>query len=308
MYRKILVGIDGSDQGRDALAFAGLMASRTGAELIAANVHPSLGSIPAPSDPNWASEMREYSGRLLDETIAGVRADDERLRRISVESSSPARGLNDLAELEEADLLVVGSSHRGKIGRALAGTVGVKLLHGSPCAVAIAPAGFRDTDDARLGEIAVGYDGEPEAKRALTTAIDLARSVGADLRIISVARAADVGFETRGFSYPGTAQLDNAIADEMRVVLDQALERVPEDIQASGTLVTDRHESLADQEGIDLVVVGSRGYGALRRVLLGSVSGELVRVSPYPVIVVPRGAKITEEPRAETAGAVGSAG
>jgi hypothetical protein len=42
--------------------------------------------------------------------------------------------------------------------------------------------------------------------------------------------------------------------------------------------------------------------------LLGSVSGELVRVSPYPVIVVPRGAKITEEPRAETAGAVGSAG
>jgi nucleotide-binding universal stress UspA family protein len=252
--------------------------------------------------------MRERSGRALDEAIAGAQLNEDRIKRISVESTSPAHGIHDLAQLEDVDLIVVGSSHSGKIGRALAGTVGVKLLHGSPCAVAIAPAGFRDRKDPELGLIAVGYDGEPEAERALTGAIDLARSVGAGLRLIGVARAADVGFESRGFSYPGTAQLDEAVADQMEVSVGKAVERVPDDIEVSSKVFSDRHESLADQEGIDLIVVGSRGYGPLRRVVLGSVSGELVRSSLYPVIVVPRGAKVSGEPAAETAGAVGSAG
>lgn len=44
----------------------------------------------------------------------------------------------------------------------------------------------------------------------------------------------------------------------------------------------------AAREGLDLLVLGSRGFGPLRRVLLGSVSSELVREAPWPVMVVPR--------------------
>ena len=62
-------------------------------------------------------------------------------------------------------------------------------------------------------------------------------------------------------------------------------------------IVGDPVRELAAQSGsADLMVVGSRGYGPLRAVLLGSVSGRLVREAACPVIVVPRG---VEEPLEE---------
>lgn len=77
----------------------------------------------------------------------------------------------------------------------------------------------------------------------------------------------------------------------MQEVLDGAIERVRGEIETVGVLVTRSNENLADQEGISLMTVGSRGWGPLRRVLLGSVSSHLVSSAPWPLIVFPRGAK-----------------
>src|ERR1017187_2650858 len=52
------------------------------------------------------------------------------------------RALHELAEHQHVDLLVVGSCHRGSIGRVLVGNDALATLNGAPCAVAIAPAGY----------------------------------------------------------------------------------------------------------------------------------------------------------------------
>jgi nucleotide-binding universal stress UspA family protein len=298
MYRKILVGIDGNDHGRDALALGGLIATRTAAELIAAHVYPSTGPFRSPELAGW-EQTRDVAERVLEETIADVDVGLEHIGHTTLEGTSPAQGLHDLAEAEEADVIVVGSPHRGSVGRALAGTVGLTLLHGSPCAVAIAPADFRKQGDTALRVIGVGYDGTPESEVALDGAIDLARSVDALLRIVTVASLPPIGFQGKGFRHASATEMKEAIAEEMQEALDRALERIPDGIEAFGHLVSGTWNELADQEDIDLMMVGSRGYGPLRRVLLGSVSSHLVRAASYPLIVVPRGAPTNAGPPAE---------
>ena len=69
-------------------------------------------------------------------------------------------------------------------------------------------------------------------------------------------------------------------------------------------MIPDPRVKLADLEGIDLMLVGSRGYGPMGRVLLGSVSSQLMHAAPCPVIVVPRGAAGVVETAGARAGNV----
>lgn len=96
------------------------------------------------------------------------------------------KSLHELAESIDADLIVVGSTARGPIGRALAGTTAERLLHGGPCAVAIAPRGFRETERPGLHRIGVAYCTDPDSSAALAVAHEIARATGGLLDVISV--------------------------------------------------------------------------------------------------------------------------
>ena len=76
----------------------------------------------------------------------------------------------------------------------------------------------------------------------------------------------------------------------METVIQAALDSIPEEVEATGAVVAGGVDELGDQPGVDLLVVGSRGYGPLRRVLLGSTAAALIHHAKYPVIVFPRGA------------------
>lgn len=269
MSKKIIVGFDGNEGGRDALALGKLLARAEGAELIAACFYESLALPPVGSYEGWEGELRAFAERTLKEV--GTPSPGE-LRTLALASESPVRGLHQLAEREEADLIVVGTSHRSKVSQALAGVVAQGILHGSPSAVAVAPAGFRDRRPA-LSRIGVGYDGRPEAEEALTAAIELARSTGASLRLIAVATS-------------------SMVVEPLQELLDEGLSRASREVEAATKLAGGPGVRLSDEPDLDLLVVGSRGYGPFRRVLLGSVSGELVREPSIPVIVVPRGAEV----------------
>lgn len=288
MFDKIVVGYDGSDQARDALALGRLIADPTGGELIAASVWESVSQLPRIAFGRWQEYAREQTGRTAAEAGGDTRPE-------VIESTSAARGLHELAERENADLIVVGSSHLGRAGRALAGTVGVSLLHGSPCPVAVAPAGFRDLSGTEIRVIGVGYDGQPEADVALGGAIELARATGASLRILTVARPPASGFEGKGYIQQGREELAAAVKEEMQQVLDRGIATVPPDVEATGSLITDSQDP--DDEDIDLMALGSRGYGPARRVLLGSNSARLLTAAPCPAIVFPRGISAPAEER-----------
>jgi nucleotide-binding universal stress UspA family protein len=207
-----------------------------------------------------------------------------------------SRSLHEIAEETNADLIVVGSTHRGRIGRVVAGSVGVALLHGAPCAVAIAPRGYRERAH-EIRTIAVGFDGSAESGLALMAASELAAATGATLNLISVAEPPVIGTGTGGTG--GWHALKDAIEGQTRDQLAQARETLPDGIEVEATLISgDPVDALISsaETSVSILVVGSRAYGPLRRVLLGSVSTSLVRSAPCPLIVTPRG--MHEAPRA----------
>lgn len=294
MYRKILVGYDTSDQSKDALALGKQLADATGAELIVAGV--------SQFDPRWGgfdAHFREADAGYAREIEAAAKTVGAEPKAFP--SSSPARGLHQLAEEIGADLIVVGSAHHGRTGQVLAGSVGVALLHGSPCAVAIAPHGYRDSAD-EVAAIAVGFDGSPESGHALTAASELASTTGAKLRLVSVAMPPARAALKAGVAWQALLE---AIEESTRKQLIEAEEALPEGIEVEASLITgDPVEALVEVAGAPgtLLVVGSRGYGPLRRVLLGSVSTRLVRSAPSPVIVTPRGMHDTADAAPRTRG------
>jgi nucleotide-binding universal stress UspA family protein len=100
--------------------------------------------------------------------------------------ASPAHVICDLTDREALDLVVVGSPHRGAIGRALIGSVAEALLHGAGAPVLLAPRGYALGDHGAPGRIAVAFDTTPESKVALRHAESLALTTGAFLEVLTV--------------------------------------------------------------------------------------------------------------------------
>ena len=281
-YRKILVGYDDSDQARDALALGRQLADVSGAALVVAGIFPFDPIWGASVDPYFREAEADYA-RQVDEAARAVGAEAE-----AYPSSSAARGLHELAEEIGADLIVVGSSHRSRVGQALAGSVGTTLLHGAASPVAVASRGFRGLT-APVRTIVVGFDGSAESAHALMAGWGLAKQAGATLKLISVAVPPPIAAVR---TEAGRQELLDAIRDRARETLTEARDTVPAGVELESTLITgDPVEALRDVAGSPgtILVVGSRGYGPLRRVLLGSVSGQLVAGAPCPVLVTPRG-------------------
>ncbi len=304
-YRRLIVGYDGSDQAEDALAFARMLAGALGATLTLVEVMPYLPLLSEISivPPTTLAAQRDLTGERLERLARSLDVEAE-----AVESNSPARGLHGVAEQLKADLIVVGSSHRGRIGRVLAGSVGRSLLNGSPCAVAVAPRGYRRHPDYAPRSIGVGFDASPEAKNALDGAAALALGTGASLRAVLVVPPVNYGYGPV-WAVAGP-DLQRMRVEQAQEHLEAALASLPERLNAEGRVVEGSPVSALVEEaerGLDLLVLGSRGYGRVRGVLLGSVAAELIGTAPCPVVVVPRGAQL-DDPSATASGVSAPAG
>jgi nucleotide-binding universal stress UspA family protein len=199
---------------------------------------------------------------------------------------TPSVALVGLAEREEAGTLVVGSPHRGRIGRALLGSVAHHVLHHAPCEVVVAPRGYAERERKGIAKIAVAYDGTVEARTALRRAEALARETGASLHVIVAEDPVVAGIEGGEEFSPKT----NASA-----VLKTALDSIAPTIEATGEHLdpgwrkADRSVAEAIAEAcdgeIDVLVAGTRP--PLDRFLLGSVTNHLIDLAPCAVLVVP---------------------
>ncbi len=274
MYRKIIIGYDGGDGGRDAVAVAQAIGASSNAELVVTGVFPQGPFVDREQEASFARKVQAAAD------LIGVKAE-------AFPSTSPAHGLHDAAEEFDADLIVVGSAHGTESGRMSAGDVGVQLLHGAPCAVAVAPAGSRD-DGESFRTVGVALNGSRESREALGAAIELARAFGAGLRLMTVSAPEPSAF---GWGY-GVFDLNAGMHEIYQGHLDEAAKLVPDDVEVtSGVLTGGPVWELLDRaaEQVDLLCIGSRGYGPVRRVLLGSVSAHLMKHASGVVLVVPRG-------------------
>lgn len=147
---------------------------------------------------------------------------------------SPSRALQALAEELEAGLIVVGSSHTGHLGRVLPGSTAERLLHGSPCPVAVVPHGYRSASKGEPWVIACAWDGGPESEAALLAAEALAKELSASLRVISVFEVPRY-VETSGMGM-GYAQVMSDFGESARRALQQRVAHVADDVRPEGEL------------------------------------------------------------------------
>jgi nucleotide-binding universal stress UspA family protein len=137
--------------------------------------------------------------------------------------------------------------------------------------------------------ILVAIDGSPDSDQALAQAIDLAESEHGRLTLFSaVVTPPAAAYIGAGGGVAATLARDSEA--ETETVLRAAAQRVPDQVSLSTVLGSEpvRHGLIHQiKEGAhDLVVMGSRGRGAVRSVLLGSVSHYVLHHSPVPVLIV----------------------
>ncbi len=299
MFRHVFVGVDGRPAGRDAVALAQqLSAPDTPPTLVHIRELVPVGGSSQAYDARAAQE----STRILEHEWAATGA---RGGRISVTASSVGRGLHSLAERDGADLIVVGSCHRGFAGRVLVGNDTRRALNGASCAVAVAPVDHAQRSPT-ITTIGVGYDGSTESRDALALARELAAQHHAAVRILHV-----VPIPTSPYSgYTGTA-----LADRLEATVAAATDELSRlGVDGEARIGGVGEELAAFASTVDILVIGSRGYGALRRLMLGSTAHYLTGHARCAVVVLPRGVSddsehpSSEDREAATLSAAGDSG
>lgn len=272
MRPKIVIAYDTSPSAADGLALGALLADLRGADILVARVLPDTSSAATERAAQaWfrttLHETREDAATLLG---------DRPFELWPIFGTPVATGINALAEERGAELIVFGSPHHGPIGRVLLGSAAAEACDGAPCAVAIAPRGFRDRAVLDPAVIGVAFDGSSESAAAARTGTELAGEAGATLRVM--------GVEPTGWSRPirhhesvataltlANAELDGGVEVETRLLRGDPARALARETDALG-----------------LLVCGSRARGPLRRVMLGSVSAAVIRSASCPVLVVPQ--------------------
>lgn len=230
MFRNAIVGFDGSDQSGDALALAAALTQR-GGHITACCVRHLGGAEGLPD----MSETR-LGGRVAscEELAAHLPRGSLTTETLTIESADAAHALQRAAERLGADLLCLGSSHRGRLGQALLGSVSLQALHDPPCPVAIATVGRRDAfDHVRIASIAVGCDVLEEPAEEMRVAISLADELGAALHVVAVADTgvALAAHASGAMAYPAILRARRNAAEDG---LTKLLEGIPATVSATG--------------------------------------------------------------------------
>jgi nucleotide-binding universal stress UspA family protein len=133
--------------------------------------------------------------------------------------------------------------------------------------------------------VLLATDGSPDATLAAQSAVELCERTGSELHVVHVGEYLPTFY----------AQTEEEPA-ELRHIAQRLLDEQTERLRAAGGQVDQAHlllgrpaeqiVNLSEELGVGVIVIGSRGLSALRRVLLGSVSESVVRHAHCPVFVV----------------------
>jgi nucleotide-binding universal stress UspA family protein len=287
MIRSVVVGVDGSAPADEALIWALREGRLRNLPVRAVHVWQVDGT-PEQSrrfDPDSSSALRT---RLEQDVATGVRtvveragADDQTVT-VEVRPGHPAQELLRVAGADS--LLVVGSRGRGSLAGSVLGSVSQNCAQYADGTVVVV-RGDRPDSDAR--RVVVGVDGSSHSVHALRFAHDAAARRGAVLEVVHTWTVPYLGFAS---PVPWPDEVLDDVAAQASATLRDSVRRAAVDgtrAQVKTYLVQGppAPSLLEAAEGAGLLVVGSRGYGGWKRMLLGSVSTQCVTRAPCPVAV-----------------------
>jgi len=289
----IIAGFSSSRQGSAPVNLATQLARTTGETVVAAAVVER--ALPVGVDPiedeyrgYLASRATESLQRLVDQLPGDL--------DISVtvhHSTSVPNGLMELADQHGADLVVVGSSSSGLLGRVALGSVTERLVHTSRVPVALAPRGY-PSSPVPVQRLTAAFRGDGDAASPISAAAELATQWKVRLRIASftvrpftmfggsIERSAEelvVQQWTHRTTDAAVRQLDEARARSGHADVDLVI--------GTGTEWREAVDDIAWEPG-DVLLLGSSAAGPLAQVFLGTAASKILRHAPVPVMIVPR--------------------
>jgi nucleotide-binding universal stress UspA family protein len=284
----VLAAFDPQTLDRAPVRFAAAAARFADVPLVIASVRASVAPAPSARD--------DVTGEELERLRAEITYDqDIEVRTRTVKALPPmgvTRGLQNMINEEHASLVVVGSSRRGVIGQVAPGATAQRVINGCGCPVVVVPHGYDPPK--QLTTIGVAFVPTPEGRRALHEAAAIARMSDADLRVLTVAKP---GLGADASAGP-TRQATERNRAKLEATVAAAIAELAAGVRAeSEILVDDPADALVSvSPHLDLLVMGSRGYGPGLAVLLGGVSRRVIIKAGCPVLVVPRGSTSVAAP------------
>ncbi|SFE85946.1 universal stress protein [Blastococcus tunisiensis] len=303
--RHVVVGVDGSPGSREALAYGLTAAARRGVDVEVVATYPLplpwAGGTPAVvPDPAALRQGLEAAVREIVADVqrgpSGVPAADGGAPRILVSVSEGPAAPVLVERSRHADLLVVGSRGRGAVRSAVLGSVALQCVAGAACPVLVVPSPAAERP-AGPPLVVVGIDGSAHARAALRVAITEARRLGAAVEAVA---AYDPGGRWTELDESVAPSFEGIRADVEHGAAAMVDEALADDRAAGGGSAPDVRVAVVEgipaevlvswSHGAELLVVGSRGRGGIRGLLLGSVALRCLVSSACPVLVVPPGA------------------
>jgi len=272
--RRIVVGVDGSEQAKTALVWAAAEAKRRGTllQVVCAYKRPPLSD--GSRDDYTEAAQKVVDGALV--VLSSISPEVVTKGEVREQSAAPAL----LEASDGAELLVVGSRGHGGFSGLLLGSVSQKCVHHGRCPVAV----VRPTSAGRgAGPIVVGVDGSANADEAVRFAAREAVLRHRVLRIVHAWQFPPIGGYVAG-PVAGYAELAEEYVDKGA---ELARSVAPElEIETVTSMYSAAEGLLHASQGAELLVVGARGHGGFSGLLVGSVSQECASHAACPVVVV----------------------
>jgi nucleotide-binding universal stress UspA family protein len=301
-YDTILVPLDGSEQSTLALKFARFIPCR---RIQLLKVEPNFQILaPGPLSefrPDWkeirTQQVKEELAAVAQEHVTGnVEVD------LVVRYGDPVK---EIINQPDANLIIMATHGHGTASRALFGSTADSVIRHGRTPTILVRTGARAVTPAQPTRVSVSLSGEPLAEEALPDAIRLAHNLNVPLRLIRVVNVEtvlqEVGVERSVYEVSSVeeAAFSEAHGTAEREA-DAYLTAVVKRIEGSGIPITTEvrtgtpvFEILDALTPSDILVMTTRGYGGLRRLILGSVAERLVREAPSPIMI----ARSTGTPR-----------
>jgi nucleotide-binding universal stress UspA family protein len=296
IFPKILLAADGSKDAQRAVEAATGLSIKLKTELYLVYVAPDHPYLHAYHDVRHQEDKERFrieDEQTLAESVEHVRKAGGTVTESYLRVGDVAKEIVELAEELRVGLVVLGSRGRGRIRRALMGSVSTRVLRHVHCSAMIARGYAPGRDHARPpGKILVALDGSQEASAAAEVAREIAKATGAGVHLVYAMQ------EERYRPHPGPEMWEGWEEgfEHSKRSARSWLEEQAQRMRGEGAKRVEPHLVLgppdaailwlAEEIGTGLVVVGSRGVGGLRRALIGSVSDSVARHAHCPVMVV----------------------